>query len=70
MNSCIRRLQLLSQVGRRHEESGFKGTRGSRFHLFPGSGVKTPGPKWVMTGSLVQTRRLYAHGVAGVHRVD
>ena len=57
---------LLSQVGRRHEESGFKGTRGSRFHLFPGSGVKTPGPKWVMTGSLVQTRRLYAHGVAGV----
>ncbi|MEM7405253.1 MAG: ATP-dependent RNA helicase HrpA [Pseudomonadota bacterium] len=57
---------LLSQVGVRHEESGFKGTRGSRFHIFPGSGVKMPGPKWVVAANLMQTRRLYAHGVAGI----
>jgi len=57
---------LLSQVGQRHEESGFKGTRGSRFHLFPGSGVRPPGPKWLVAANLVQTRRLYAHVVAGI----
>ena len=42
------------------------GARGARFHIFPGSGVKSPGPKWLVASSLIQTRRLYAHGVARI----
>jgi ATP-dependent helicase HrpA len=57
---------LLSHIGHRQDKEGFRGPRGVRFHLFPGSGVKPPGPRWVLAASLVQTRRLYAHGVARV----
>ncbi len=57
---------LLTQVGTRHEEGGYCGTRGSRFHIFPGSAVPAQGPPWVMAASLVATHRLYAHHVARI----
>jgi ATP-dependent helicase HrpA len=57
---------LLSHVGHRQDEEGFRGARGVRFHLFPGSAIKAPGPRWVLAATLIQTRRLYAHGVARV----
>jgi ATP-dependent helicase HrpA len=57
---------LVSQIGTRHEKRGYRGPRGSHFHIFPGSGVKADGPAWVMSASLVQTQRLYAHTVGRV----
>ena len=57
---------LVTQVGAKHEDGGYLGTRGARFHIFPGSGVKSGGPQWVMAGALTQTRRLFAHNVARI----
>jgi len=59
---------LLSQIGCREQgpTREFLGTRGTRFHVFPGSGLFRKPPKWVMAAELVETTRLYARTVAGI----
>ena len=59
---------LLSQIGCRAQgtEREFLGTRGTRFHVFPGSGLFRKPPKWVMAAELVETTKLYARSVAGI----
>ena len=60
---------LLSNIGVWDpEERNYKGAGGSRFVLFPGSGLakaKTP-PQWVMAAELVDTARLYARRDAAI----
>ncbi len=58
---------LLSQVGKR-DPAGYeyRGARGSRFFISPGSGLFKQAPEWVMAAELVETSRLWAHGVAPV----
>ena len=50
------------------EERNYKGAGGTRFVLFPGSGLaraKTP-PPWVMAAELVDTSRLFARRAAAI----
>ena len=62
---------LLSQIGKkdpdRHE---YLGARGARFAINPGSALFKTSPPWVMAAELVETRRMWARGVAVVEPVD
>ncbi|WP_051286066.1 DUF3418 domain-containing protein [Actinomyces dentalis] len=58
---------LLSNVGNwdeRHRE--YAGARGTRFTIWPGSGLRRKTYDWVMTAELVETSRLFARTVARV----
>lgn len=58
---------LLSHIGawdERRREYG--GARGTRFVIFPGSGLAKKPPAWVMTAELVETSRLFARVVARI----
>jgi len=58
---------LVSFVGRKRERGHeYEGPRGMAFHIFPGSGLFSAGPEWVMAAELVRTTRLYARTVAKV----
>ena len=55
-----------TNVGVRGEEGEYLGTRGVRFHIFPGSPLRRRKPKWVMAAHIVETSRVYARRVAEV----
>jgi ATP-dependent helicase HrpA len=55
-----------TNVGVRGEEGEYLGTRGVRFHIFPGSPLRRRKPKWVMAGYIVETSRVYARRVAEI----
>ncbi|MFM9995291.1 MAG: ATP-dependent RNA helicase HrpA [Phycisphaerales bacterium] len=57
---------LLSNVGTRTETFEYKASRGTRFHIFPASGLFKKGPKWVMAAEVVETTRMYARTVAKI----
>ncbi len=57
---------LLSNVGFRDRDKEYLGTRGSRFWLFPGSGLFKSSPKWLMAAERVETTKQYARTVAQI----
>lgn len=58
---------LLSNIGARISDSAeFQGARGTKFLIFPGSGVAKKPPELVMASELVETSRLFARGVAAI----
>ncbi len=58
---------LLTQIGNRDPDANdYLGPRGTRFHVFPGSGLSRKQPKWVMAAELVETSRLFARTVAKI----
>jgi ATP-dependent helicase HrpA len=58
---------LLSHVGLRQAETReFAGAHGSRFVVWPGSGLARKPPAWVMAAELVETSRLWARTVTGI----
>ncbi|WP_433612362.1 ATP-dependent RNA helicase HrpA [Prescottella agglutinans] len=58
---------LLSHIGLREgEKRDFLGARGSRFAIFPGSGLFKKPPRWVMAAELVETSRLWARMTARI----
>lgn len=58
---------LLSHVGMWDERKrDYLGARGSRFVIFPGSGLAKKPPAWVMAAELVETSRLFARTVARI----
>ncbi|MEA2010957.1 MAG: ATP-dependent RNA helicase HrpA, partial [Actinomycetota bacterium] len=58
---------LLSNVGRKESGSHeYRGARGSRFSINPGSTLFKGSPEWVMAAELVETARLWARGVVAV----
>ncbi|MGJ8693494.1 MAG: ATP-dependent RNA helicase HrpA [Thalassotalea sp.] len=57
---------LLSHVGQIDENKEFKGARGSKFFVFPGSALAKKPPKWLMAAELVETSRLFGRGVAKI----
>jgi len=59
---------LLSHIGFKSagKDRDYLGARGSRFFVFPGSGLFEKQPKWVVAAELVETTKLYARTVAGV----
>ncbi len=58
---------LLSHLGRRTPRGReYEGARGSRFVVFPGSGLSRGQAKWVMAAELVETSQLFARTVAEI----
>ena len=58
---------LLSQIGMRpSERREYQGARGTRFAIWPGSGLARTPPPWVMGAELVETSRLWARTVAAI----
>jgi ATP-dependent helicase HrpA len=55
-----------TMVGARREDGIYGGTRGVRFHIFPGSMLARRRPRWVMAASIVETSRVFARRVAEV----
>ncbi|MBU2893870.1 ATP-dependent RNA helicase HrpA [Colwellia sp. D2M02] len=51
---------LLSHIGQQDENREYKGARGMKFFIFPGSGLAKKSPKWLMSAELVETSRLFA----------
>jgi ATP-dependent helicase HrpA len=61
---------MLSGVGMRPSEGKeYQGTRGTRFVVWPGSGLARKPPAWVMAAELVETSRLFARTVARIDPV-
>lgn len=58
---------LLSHIGARDGNTReFKGARGTRFMVFPGSSLAKKPPEFVMAAELVETSRLWARDVASI----
>ncbi|WP_182353070.1 ATP-dependent RNA helicase HrpA [Flaviflexus huanghaiensis] len=58
---------LLSSLGSWDERRrDYEGSRGSRFIIWPGSGLAKRHPSWVMAAELVETSRLFARTVAQI----
>ena len=57
---------LLSHLGQLDENREYKGARGSKFYIFPGSGIARKAPKWLMAAELVETSRLFARMAAKI----
>ena len=57
---------LLSHLGQLDENREYKGARGTRFYIFPGSGLAKKSPKWLMATELVETSRLFARMAAKI----
>jgi ATP-dependent helicase HrpA len=58
---------LLGQIGVREGDTReFLGARGTKFVVFPGSGLAKKPPRFVMAGEIVETSRLFARTVAGI----
>ena len=58
---------LLSHVGNKSPEGyEYRGARGARFYIAPGSALFKRAPEWVMAGELVETSKLWARDVAPV----
>lgn len=55
-----------TMVGMRSEEGDYLGTRGVRFHLFPGSPLRRRKPRWVMAANIVETSRVFARVAAQI----
>jgi ATP-dependent helicase HrpA len=56
----------LSLIGQHDERGEYLGPRNLRFRIFPGSGLASKKPKWLLAGEIVETRRVYARSVAAV----
>ncbi|MCP4085310.1 MAG: ATP-dependent RNA helicase HrpA [Actinomycetia bacterium] len=58
---------LLSQVGVKDPDSfEYRGARGARFAIAPGSVFFKRSPRWAMAAELVETNRLWARGITRV----
>jgi ATP-dependent helicase HrpA len=58
-----------TMIGVRGEDGVYLGTRGVRFHLFPGSPLKRRKPKWVMAANIVATSRIYGRRLAEIQPI-
>ena len=57
---------MLGSIGNLRENSEYAGPRGIKFAIFPGSGVSSTKPKWVMAAEIVQTSRVFARTVCRI----
>ncbi len=60
------RQQQQQPGGRRRGPAEFAGTRGTRFAIFPDSGLARKPPRWVVAAELVETSRLWARVAARI----
>ena len=57
---------LLGNVGLKSDSHEYTGARGTKFSIFPGSGLFRNKPKWVVAAEIVETTKLYARTAARV----
>jgi ATP-dependent helicase HrpA len=58
---------LLSHVGKKESDGWeYRGARGARFAIRPGSVLFKKAPEWIMAAELIETTRTWATGVAGL----
>ncbi len=57
---------LLGHVATRSGENDYQGARNRKQFIFPGSSQFSRKPRWVMSGELVETSRLFARTVAEI----
>jgi ATP-dependent helicase HrpA len=58
---------LLANVGFRADEAEYTLSGGVKFHLWPGSGLRSAKPSWLVAGELVETSRRYLRCVARIN---
>lgn len=56
----------LNQLGVRGEEGIYTGSRGRKFAIFPSSTLARKSVKWIVTGDLIETSRLFASSAARI----
>ena len=57
---------LLGNIGEKTGENDYAGARNRTHYIFPGSSQFKRKPKWIVSGELMETTRLYARNVAGI----
>jgi ATP-dependent helicase HrpA len=57
---------LLSNIAMKGDAHEYKGSGGTAFHLWPGSGVFANKPKWIVAAELVETTKRYLRTVASI----
>ncbi len=57
---------LLGHIGFRTETKEYLGARGTRFWIWPGSGLFQGAPKWICAGERVETAKHYGRICAGI----
>jgi ATP-dependent helicase HrpA len=55
-----------TQVARKDERQRYRGPRGRRLAIFPGSGQAKVQPNWIVAAQLLETQKLYALHVARI----
>ena len=70
LSGLLSHVGLLEERDRKDAASGgpreYLGARGTRFAIFPGSGLKGKNPQFLMAGELVETGRLWARQNAAI----
>ena len=56
----------LSLIGQHDERGEYRGARNLKLRIFPGSGLAGKSPKWIISGEVTETSRVYARTVAKV----
>ncbi|GAB1261857.1 ATP-dependent RNA helicase HrpA [Aurantivibrio plasticivorans] len=57
---------LLGNIGNLNDERAYMGPRNRSFNIFPASSQFKKTPKWIVASELIETTKLYAHGVAKI----
>ena len=57
---------FLRNLAKRKESKQYKGTHNKEFMIFPGSGQFSKKSEWILSGSFIDTNRLYAINVASI----
>ncbi len=57
---------FITQVARKDEKFRYRGPRSQQLQIFPGSGQAKAAPNWILSGTLMETSRLYALNVARI----
>ena len=58
---------ILGQIGMKSSEGyEYQGARGTKFFIFPGSGIVKKPPVWVMAAEIAETSKVYARTVAAI----
>jgi ATP-dependent helicase HrpA len=57
---------LLSNIAMRGDAYEYKGSGGTTFHLWPGSGVFANKPAWIVAADLVETTKRYLRTIANI----
>ena len=68
-SSAVHRALLagfVSHIGERQDARIYRGARGRRFNIFPGSPVAASPPPWIVATELIETSRVFGHQVAAV----